>query len=198
MGSSWAAVNGDERDRLPAADDAVPDAATGNSNLASAAVDSSSQESPKLIDRKSRARQAALSQHTPALGVGQRRGKRRSRATLWVSIEVIQTGSDHGGQHPVHSVCQAAAGWRVSDVVAQCLIDGVGEASLQHAQGFQAAVAPALRRAISSRAGGWQRAWVIAMRCSAALSCRFPVRLSRCRARFDDHTGSGAVPLWRA
>jgi len=54
---------------------------------------------------------------------------------------------------------------------------------------------PALWRAISSRAGGWHRAWVIVMRCSAALSCPFPVRLNRCRARFDNKTGSGAGRL---
>jgi hypothetical protein len=55
-----------------------------------------------------------------------------------------------------------------------------------------------LRRAKSSRAGGCIRACVIAMRCNAALSCRFPVRDKRCRCLFDDHTGSGAVPLSRA
>ena len=33
------------------------------------------------------------------------------------------------------------------------------------------------------------------MRCSAALSCRLPVRDKRCRYLFDDQTGSGAVPL---
>jgi hypothetical protein len=36
------------------------------------------------------------------------------------------------------------------------------------------------------------------MRCRAAFSRRFPVRLKRCLALFDDHTGSGAVPLKRA
>jgi hypothetical protein len=53
-------------------------------------------------------------------------------------------------------------------------------------------------RCMSSRAGGCRRAWVIAMRCRAALSCRFPVRDSRCRCLFDDQTGRGAVPLCRA
>jgi hypothetical protein len=80
------------------------------------------------------------------------------------------------------------------------LVDDVGEASFQEAKGFQSAVAVAVgfARVISSLACGWQRAWVIAMRCRAALSRRLPVRLSRCRVRFDDQTGSGAVPLWRA
>jgi hypothetical protein len=36
---------------------------------------------------------------------------------------------------------------------------------------------------------------VSAMRWMAPLSCRLPVRLSRCRDRFDDQTGKGAVPF---
>ena len=38
----------------------------------------------------------------------------------------------------------------------------------------------------------------MAMRWMAALSCRLPVRESRCRFGLPDHAGSGAVPLWRA
>ena len=38
----------------------------------------------------------------------------------------------------------------------------------------------------------------MAMRWMAALSWRLPVRESRCRFGLPDHTGSGAVPLWRA
>src|SRR5215211_9131175 len=52
----------------------------------------------------------------------------------------------------------------------------------------------ALRRAIMARASGCQGAWVMAMRCSAALGCLLPVRDKRWRARLDDQTGSGAVP----
>lgn len=35
------------------------------------------------------------------------------------------------------------------------------------------------------------------MRWTVALSYRLPTRLSRCRSRLLDHTGRGAVPLWR-
>jgi hypothetical protein len=39
----------------------------------------------------------------------------------------------------------------------------------------------------------------MAMRCRAALSWRFPERLNRTRpAVLPDHTGIGAVPVWRA
>lgn len=51
------------------------------------------------------------------------------------------------------------------------------------------------RRVRSSRAGGCIRAWVIAMRCSALPSWRFPLRDKRCRCLFDAHKGNGAVPV---
>ena len=45
---------------------------------------------------------------------------------------------------------------------------------------------------------GWYRAWVMAIRCSAALVWRLPPRLSRNRSVLPDHTGIGAVPLHMA
>lgn len=42
------------------------------------------------------------------------------------------------------------------------------------------------------------RAWVIAMRCSAALTWRLPERVSLTRVVLPDDTGCGAVPFHRA
>ena len=60
-------------------------------------------------------------------------------------------------------------------------------------------VAPAsCLRSRYGRASGHERAWVSATRWIAALSCRLPARLSRCRSVLPDQTGVGAVPLCRA
>ena len=61
------------------------------------------------------------------------------------------------------------------------LKDGIGEAALEYASGRASAV-PAVLVPFDhfSLAGGCQRAWVRAMRCRAAFSWRFPVRLNRC------------------
>ena len=56
----------------------------------------------------------------------------------------------------------------------------------------------AVRRSRKRRAGGWLLAWVRAMRWTAALSWRLPARLRRCLWVLANHTGSGAVPEWRA
>ena len=48
-----------------------------------------------------------------------------------------------------------------------------------------------IRRLMNACASGWMRAWVIAMRWSAALVCRFPPRLSRNRLGLADQTGIG-------
>ena len=73
--------------------------------------------------------------------------------------------------------------------------DGIGEAALEYAESFASLSPPLLRRSIIALADGSQRAWVSAIWCNAALIWRFPVRLNRCLAVFDDHTGNGAVPL---
>ena len=77
-------------------------------------------------------------------------------------------------------------------------VDDVGESSLEGSEGFGSVLpwrAPSFEVGLAS---WWQRIWVMAMRWMAALSWRLPVRESRCRSRLPDHTGSGAVPLWRA
>jgi hypothetical protein len=77
-------------------------------------------------------------------------------------------------------------------------IDDVGEAPLQGADGLGRGVAVLAPTGQEHWASGWWRAWVMAMRCNARLSCRLPVRLRRWRCLLPDHTGSGAVPLWQA
>jgi hypothetical protein len=49
----------------------------------------------------------------------------------------------------------------------------------------------------SSRRNAWvcgqMRSWVIAIRCSAACSCRLPPRFSRCRCRLPEEAGMGTI-----
>ncbi len=51
------------------------------------------------------------------------------------------------------------------------------------------------RRLMKAWASGWMRSWVMAIRCTAALVCRFPPRLSRNRCLLADQTGMGATPV---
>jgi hypothetical protein len=61
------------------------------------------------------------------------------------------------------------------------------------------AVLPAVsRRWRNACACGQTRSWVIAIRCSAALSCRLPPRFSRCRCTLPDEAGMGATPACMA
>ena len=54
------------------------------------------------------------------------------------------------------------------------------------------------RRSSRARAPGWQRAWVMAARWTAALSCRLPPRFRRQVSLLPLEAGTGAVPLCRA
>jgi len=53
-------------------------------------------------------------------------------------------------------------------------------------------------RARYSRAGGFQRPWLTAMRCRAALSCRLPWRFKRWRWRAPEEASRGATPACMA
>ena len=55
-----------------------------------------------------------------------------------------------------------------------------------------------MRRLMKACASEWMRAWVIAMRWSAALVCRFPPRLSRNLVLLADQTGMWAIPAHMA
>ena len=77
-------------------------------------------------------------------------------------------------------------------------VDHIGESAFEDAECFHAAVAVGYASVEQLTRGGCIRAWVNAMRCRAALSCRFPVRDKRCRCLLEDQTGIGAVPLSRA
>jgi hypothetical protein len=50
-------------------------------------------------------------------------------------------------------------------------VDGAGELSFEAAESFPAAFAPLCLRSRYARAGGWTRAWVIAIRCRALTAC---------------------------
>ena len=81
----------------------------------------------------------------------------------------------------------------------ECSVDDVGESAFEGSDGFSCWCCRwrfAGQR--SGALGGWLLAWVRAMRWMAALSWRLPARLRRCLWVLPDHTGSGAVPLWRA
>ena len=74
-------------------------------------------------------------------------------------------------------------------------VDDVGEPAFEDAEGFHTAVAVVFAPVEQFTSWWVEPCLVNAMRCSAVLSCRFPLRDKRCRCLFDDHTGSGAVPL---
>ncbi len=83
-------------------------------------------------------------------------------------------------------------------VGAQGPVDDVGEAPFEDAEGFQPAVAVGFAAGDEFSGGRMAAGLSQGDAVRAALSCRLPVRLRRCRARLDDQTRSGAVPLWRA
>ncbi len=76
------------------------------------------------------------------------------------------------------------------------MVDDVGQASLQDSEGFEAAVAVCSSASDESAGAGV----VVRLRERNPVDggVELPRLLSRCRARLDDQTGSGAVPLWRA
>ena len=103
---------------------------------------------------------------------------------------------------PVSSRVLAGDGVVVCGVGEQGAVDDIEQSSFERADrlrpGGSGCGPTAVRRRRKAIASGCDLAWVSAMRWLAALSCRFPARLSRCRSVLPDETGVGAVPLWRA
>jgi hypothetical protein len=96
MGGAWTAVDGDERDRLGPADDAVPDPTAGNLGRAFAGVHSG-HEAPKWSEKGGRRRDKSLCLSTrPTSGwVNGPSGEFVGHAGPRCGINrVIQTGSD--------------------------------------------------------------------------------------------------------
>jgi hypothetical protein len=76
--------------------------------------------------------------------------------------------------------------------------DDVGDPAAQQPQRLGSSVAaldPAVEVLAAERGTA---AWVMAMRCSAALTWRLPERVSRKQLVLPDQTGCGAVPFQRA